>query len=407
MDDYPERPERLEPLKTLHETRANDQYVEALVFEMPAKLASKALGIVKPVLQEAPKQPQLHHLRRVIHQPHLPQDLLMRRVVVTQPNKPCVFLIQVAPQDLADAIMAAIKEAMDQDPTLADYDHVPRCFPIPVPLHAPLNETQAKDWTERHWPCIYNPAAQLLQDAPPLHLLRKIRMELETVQTDNFITLAQLVAEEASTSGRGLGVGAVVVDPVTQQVIAAAGDARYHPGGKPDPNDDTGGRPEWHALMRVISMVANKELRRRLAAGSHQKFAATCSEGLPGQAVSATEQYYLDHTLFGEDADSKFPGYPPRHTAPRAEGYLCSNLDIYITHEPCVCCAMAMVHSRFRACVLINRMQNSGALCARTHQSLLGYGLFWRRELNWRVLTFRYKDSGHDRGSVLKDMFHA
>jgi len=28
MDDYPERAERLEPLKTLHETRANDQYGE-------------------------------------------------------------------------------------------------------------------------------------------------------------------------------------------------------------------------------------------------------------------------------------------------------------------------------------------------------------------------------------------
>lgn len=28
MDNYPERPERLEPLKTLHETRANDQYGE-------------------------------------------------------------------------------------------------------------------------------------------------------------------------------------------------------------------------------------------------------------------------------------------------------------------------------------------------------------------------------------------
>ena len=28
MDDYPERPERLEPLKTLHETRSNDQYGE-------------------------------------------------------------------------------------------------------------------------------------------------------------------------------------------------------------------------------------------------------------------------------------------------------------------------------------------------------------------------------------------
>lgn len=322
-------------------------------------------------------------------------------------NKPCVFLIQIATQDLAEGIMTAIRENMADDPSLAGYSHLPRCFPVPVPLHAPLNENQAREWSEKFWPTIYNPAAQLLQDAPPLHLMRKTKAELESIETDDFITLAELVAEEAAASGRGLRIGAVVVDPTTKQVIAAAGDARYHTAVNPDLNTDQGGRPEWHALMRVISMVANKELRRRLAAGSHQRFASTCAEGVPGQAVSATEQYYLDAAFFGEDADAKFPGYPSRHTTERGEGYLCSNLDIYLTHEPCVCCAMAMVHSRFRACILINKMQTSGALSARTHQSLLGYGLFWRRELNWRVLTFQYKQSGHDHGVALKDMFHA
>lgn len=217
-------------------------------------------SIVKPVIQESPKQPQLHHLRRLIHLPHLPQDLLLRRVVITQPNKPCIFLIQVATQDLADGIISAIKEVMALDPLLAEYTHVPRCFPIPVPLHAPLHEKQAKEWTEKYWPCIFNPAAQLLQDAPPLHLLRKTRLELETFETDNFVKLAQLVAEEAHVSGRGLGLGAVVVDPSTKQVIATAGDARFYPGVRTDMHNDQGGRPEWHALMRVISMVANKEL---------------------------------------------------------------------------------------------------------------------------------------------------
>lgn len=123
--------------------------------------------------------------------------------------------------------------------------------------------------------------------------------------------------------------------------------------------------------------------------------------------MSVIEQYYLDSTALGDEMCSKFIGFPPPATDTRGEGYLCSNLDIYVTHEPCVCCAMAMVHSRFRACILETRMTASGALCARTHQSMLGYGLFWRRELNWRVLTFQYKRAESDRGPVLKDMFHA
>lgn len=216
--------------------------------------------IVKPVLAEAPKQPQLHHLRRIIHLPHLPRDLLERRLVVTQPGKPCSFLIQVATQDLAEDIMQAIRNAMATDPSLDAWNHVPRCFPIPVPLHAPLDECQARDWSEKHWPCIHNPAAQLLQDAPPLHLLRKTRAELNIWQTDHFIKLAQLIAAESSTDGRGLGLGAVVVDPMSREVIAVAGDARYHPNSRQDRDCDQGGRPEYHALMRVISMVANKEL---------------------------------------------------------------------------------------------------------------------------------------------------
>lgn len=217
-------------------------------------------SIVKPVLADAPKQPQLHHLRRIIHLPHLPQDLLDRRVVVTRPNKPCSFLVQVATQDLAMAIMNALKKAIDSDPSLVGFDHVPRCFPIPVPLHAPLSEDQAKEWSDRFWPCIYNPAAQLLQDAPPLHLLRKTRAELNTWETDHYMVLAQLVAEEARASGAGLAIGAVVVDPLTRSVVAVAGDARYYPSGRQEQTSDQGGRPEFHTLMRVISMVANKEL---------------------------------------------------------------------------------------------------------------------------------------------------
>lgn len=156
--------------------------------------------------------------------------------------------------------MQAFKSVMAADSYLRDYDHVPRCFPIPVPLHAPLNEAQAKDWSEKYWPCIFNPAAQLLQDAPPLHLLRKTRLEMETYETDDFVKLAEMVADDAKISGRGLGLAAVVVEPISKQVIAVAGDARFYPGLRTNFGNDQGGRPEYHALMRAISMVANKEL---------------------------------------------------------------------------------------------------------------------------------------------------
>jgi hypothetical protein len=35
-------------------------------------------------------------------------------------------------------------------------------------------------------------------------------------------------------------------------------------------------------------------------------------------------------------------------------------------------------------------MYSSGGLSAEPGKNRLGYGLFWRRELNWRVVTFQH-----------------
>lgn len=359
------------------------------------------------MIQDAAKQPALHHLRRLIHLPHLPKDLLQRRIVVTRPGLPTVFLIQVATQDLADAMLSVLKKNVTEDPALAAYGHVPRCFPIVVPLHAPLNEQQCKLWTERYWPSVYNPASQVLQDAPPLHQLRKIMTELDTDLTDKYIKLCISVASESYKGGIGHSCSAVVVEPTTKQVVAVARDARWiHQDGHTKP-DTQAGRVEYHALMRAISMVANKELRRRLAAGRHQKFADTCAEGVPGQPLHAIEDYYLNNSEAGASIEN-CSDLPPPQTEVRAEGYLCSGLDLYLTHEPCVCCAMAMVHSRFRTCTFISRMPKTGALCARINPVVLGYGLFWRRELNWRVMTFQYRAQGErSKTAVSTETFQA
>lgn len=50
-------------------------------------------------------------------------------------------------------------------------------------------------------------------------------------------------------------------------------------------------------------------------------------------------------------------------------------------------CSMAMIHSRFTRVVFERRMHNTGALTA---EGLLGYGLFWRKELNWTMLAWQW-----------------
>ena len=364
---------------------------------------------------------------------HLPLDLKWRRDYDSN-GLQTVFLL------LPNSTVPWYKIA-ETFATYIDEPGLPRCFNQVVPRYAPLNAEQADLWSERYWPCTYNPAAQLLQDAPPLHQLRRVQTELDTSAAIEYVLMAKQAGEEARMRGYGRGAGAVVVNPKTQQVIAVAGDARWWTNEQTSSANfdltDGEGRPEHHVLMRVVAMVANKELRRRLRAGSHNRFASTCTESPAGEPLTDMERVYSEMVnsplvLSPVTSNPASPTYPVpttpdvsadslasslssslssmslRSVMSRSEGYLCSGLDLYLTHEPCVCCAMAMIHSRFRSCIFEKRMPGSGALSARDSPASLGYGLFWRRELNWRVMTFQYQEKKETRRKGRSvDKFHA
>ncbi|OAP57810.1 hypothetical protein AYL99_08548 [Fonsecaea erecta] len=406
----------LEPLKTVHENRSEEVFVRAFVVEIPAKLTSKALGIVKPVIPSGGKHPSFSHFRRVCSLTHLPLDLTWRRDYDARGLQTVFLLVPntVVPwEDIKATLVPHI-----------DVEGLPRCFDAVVPSHAPLSVEQAALWTQRYWPSVYNPAAQVIQDAPPLHQLRRMRTMLEVPAADTYMALARRAAEASKELGHGRGVGAVVVEPETATVVAVAGDARWW-------SDDPAtlqslmankgeGRPEYHAVMRAVAMVANKELRRRIRAGGHLKFKDTCTETPSGQALTPVESQYEDDGPVLQDVTSGLANVVLENTesdamsakraASRGEGYLCSGLDIYLTHEPCVCCAMAMIHSRFRACIFVQKMPGSGGLCSEPGGNRLAYGLFWRRELNWRVMTFRHTQAAAvegEEGASDTAIFHA
>ncbi|RMZ91706.1 hypothetical protein DV736_g1033, partial [Chaetothyriales sp. CBS 134916] len=178
----------LEPLKTLHETRSSEEFVEAFVVEIPAKLASKALGIVKPIFP-SDRSLSFAHLRRVCTLSHLPVDLAWRRdynsnglatVFLLVPNGPVPWI-----------------KICQTFATHIDEPGLPRCFNAVVPRYAPLSAEQAILWTERYWPTTYNPASQLLQDAPPLNQLRRVQTELDNTNAVEYMQLARIAAMEA------------------------------------------------------------------------------------------------------------------------------------------------------------------------------------------------------------------
>lgn len=181
------------------------------------------------------------------------------------------------------------------------------------------------------------------------------------------MNLAASAARETRAACSGEEVGVVVVRRLNgvAEPVAVAGDMRWLNWPR-----STQGNPAAHAALRAIAMVADG-LRRR--------------EQDPAAARTETD--------LGIFVDEPRGAVEQCESSTDEDGYLCHDLELYCTHEPCVMCAMAIVHSRFGRVVFGRRMPRTGGLCA---DGELGHGLFWRKELNWMLLAWQWDDDGED-----------
>lgn len=113
-----------------------------------------------------------------------------------------------------------------------------------------------------------------------------------------------------------------------------------------------GRHPLHHAIMTGIEDVALAERQDRLA-------------------KHTTVQYDQDSGERTKKRDLCFADDENRGKL----GYLCSGMDVYVYREPCIMCAMALVHSRIRRLFFIKKKGSWGGLTRKeyaihTHKSL-------------------------------------
>ena len=264
---------------------------------------------------------------------------------------------------------------------------VPNLRLVQVPLYPPSSEKQANDWSQEYWPTVYRGGSPF---GPHPSLVSR---SLEDVRSraERCMRLARRAGEQVSLAAQGEPIGAVIVDRSQGEgdsVIAIAGDARWRHINKA--NELRSGNVTAHAVMRAIGIVA---MKRR----------AVLRNGLGDHSDSEESDVNADRPLTALEREVYATSTLAR------DGYLCLDLELYITHEPCVMCSMAILHSRFSRVIFGQRMLRTGGLTAVLQHNSglnidngdhgLGYGLFWRPELNWRHLAWQW--IADDKGQTL------
>lgn len=252
-------------------------------------------------------------------------------------------------------------------------------YTLPIPLTAPTSQFQASRWSTTYWPTVYK-KTNAFGPHPSLYARAQEVIEGEA---GKWMTLAEHVAMEAGDSGGGERVGVVIVERGEGGVglcVAVAGDARWV-GGKG--RGKGSGNVAAHAAMRGIGIVCEG---LRLA-------------DQPSPLPSSSSTIFHDTPLTSLEHTHNIP------SSRSLDGYLCHNLEIYSTHEPCVMCSMAIVHSRFAKVVFGRRMERTGGMGAE--RDGLGLGLWWRKELNWSLLAWQWVKEDEREGDMLDEGLNA
>ncbi|EOA88657.1 uncharacterized protein SETTUDRAFT_129658 [Exserohilum turcica Et28A] len=377
---------RLVPLRTKDEVRASLEITDVFVVEVPAKHANVIKDAVQAALPSF-RTSEISHLRRVVQFKFLPPHLQKQFYPPMRLPRVRYFLLcpthYMSRADLVGVIRTC--------PPFEGKAALPRIFNVTVPALAPISGEQATEWSDRYWPISYkntNPYG------PHPSLVQRNQDEIQA-EAGNWLALAKSAGQQISEACLGESIGVVVVDCTTgkPEVIAVAGDCRWRSAsGTPEPQTGTG-NVMAHAVPRVIAMVAKKRLR-----------------------VAGTDPTYLDRPLFCDNPLTPIEQSYFDKDNISSSGYLCVDLDIYLTNEPCVMCSMAILHSRFRRCIFAKRMPHTGGMTSDGPDHVMSTagglrnGLFWRpNELNWKFLAWEFKEDNKaaDGATGLKNTLHA
>lgn len=229
---------------------------------------------------------------------------------------------------------------------------------VQVPSRAPLSAEEFDKWNYLVWPF----AVPKPHKKSTSLMVQSEKLFHESVLRD---VVWPMVTCLSSSSDSCIGIAAAVVDPGTKQILAKAvsscsrknriGAMPYSLVGCYDSEADA--VVLEHPVMSVLKHVSQRASGRE-----------------PNESSLSLKQQRQQQQNAATDTKIE--------TAHDASSYLASRLDVYVTHEPCSMCSMALVHSRVGRVFYTHRNPADGALGSRFKVHTL-------TQTNHRFLVYR------------------
>ncbi|XP_030642254.1 putative inactive tRNA-specific adenosine deaminase-like protein 3 [Chanos chanos] len=187
-------------------------------------------------------------------------------------------------------------------------------FVVKIPARPPLTRPQFEQ-ASTHWPTSFHEDKQVTS---------ALKGQLFTASQKAKMQQHMLCAVQAAKAGHERGmdaVGAVIVDPASDRVLAVSHDCKRRT------------HPLHHAVMVCIDLIAHGQGGGAYDYGEYP----AC------QFISLDAQQPKDRAESPTYGNANQPGQAEEKSS---QPYICTGYDLYVTREPCVMCAMALVHSR-------------------------------------------------------------